>query len=90
LLRGIAYVEEECPFSVGSTQLYYKGILNQMEAERSGYKLNFFANFLKAREVLFGGQVVKDIEENQSCPGCGQPTLTGGLCSFCKMVEWKA
>ena len=89
VLRGIDYVEEECPYSVGSTQLYYKGILNQMESERSGYKLNFFANFLKAREVLFGGQVVRDIDESKSCPSCGQPTLTGGVCAFCKMVSWK-
>jgi len=86
LLRGIDYIEEECPHATGSTQLYYKGILNQMEDEHTGYKLNFYTNFWNAREKLFGQKSVKDPGDGRSCPNCGQPTTADGLCSFCRMV----
>jgi uncharacterized protein (TIGR00269 family) len=89
LVRGIDYIEEECPHAVGSTQLYYKDILNRMENDHAGYKLQFYANFLAAREKLFGEKVVKEIEEGQTCPRCGQPTASSGLCSFCKMVTFQ-
>jgi tRNA-5-methyluridine54 2-sulfurtransferase len=87
LLRGFDYVEEECPYSTGSTQLYYKDVLNRMESEHPGYKLNFYAGFGNAREKLFGKKVVKDMEEGNLCPNCGQPTTSQGLCAFCKMVK---
>ena len=87
LLRGIAYVEEECPYATGSTLLYYKDVLNRMEGEHAGYKLNFYANFLHAREELFGQKVVKDLEEGHACPNCRQPTMSEGLCAFCKMIN---
>ena len=86
LLRGIDYIEEECPHAAGSTQLYYKGILNQMEDEHTGYKLNFYTNFWNAREKLFGQKSVKDPGDGKTCPNCGQPTTADGLCSFCRMV----
>ena len=89
LLRGIEYVEEECPFSEGSTQLYYKGILNQIEGEHTGYKLNFYSNFWNARKELFGQKVVKDMDTGHLCSNCGQPTTANGLCSFCKMVTFQ-
>lgn len=88
LVNGIEYVEEECPHSVGSTQLYYKGILNRIESEHAGYKLSFYAGFLAAREKLFGEKVVKEVEAGQACPRCGQPTDSGGLCAFCRMVTF--
>jgi len=87
LLRGIDYIEEECPHATGSTQLYYKVILNQMENEHTGYKLNFYTNFWNAREKLFGQKVVKDSGDGKACPNCGQPTTADGLCSFCRMVN---
>ena len=88
VVRGIDYIEEECPHSDGSTQLYYKGILNRMEGDHAGYKLQFYASFLSARERLFGAKVVKEFEEGQTCPRCGQPTKTEGLCAFCKMTTF--
>ena len=50
LLRGIEYIYEECPFSVGSTSIYYKQLLNELENERPGAKLNFYLKFLEARK----------------------------------------
>jgi uncharacterized protein (TIGR00269 family) len=86
LLRGIEYVEEECPHSGGSTQLYYKDVLNRMEHEHTGYKMNFYTNFWNARIELFGQIAVKDVGDGHGCPNCGQPTTSNDLCAFCKLV----
>jgi uncharacterized protein (TIGR00269 family) len=88
LLRGIEYIYEECPFAAGSTSIYYKELLNQLENARPGAKLTFYLRFLEARQRgdLF-------VEQNQEhahlhpCPKCGQPTSAPGLCSFCRMME---
>ena len=87
LLRGIEYIYEECPFSVGSTSIYYKNLLNVLENERPGAKLVFYLKFLEARkEGLFESQV-KDPNTLKNCPTCGQPTTAPGECSFCRMID---
>ena len=50
LLRGIEYIYEECPFADGSTSIYYKDVLNRMENENPGTKLNFYLSFLESKE----------------------------------------
>ncbi len=87
LSRGIEYVEEECPHALGSTQLYYKDLLNRMESEHPGYKTQFYAGFLSAREALFGRSEVEEIPEGHNCPNCGQPTTSSGLCTFCRLTS---
>ena len=87
LLRGIEYIYDECPFSVGSTSIYYKQMLNKLEHDRPGAKLSFYLAFLEARKSgLFAER-----EEIQSalhpCPNCGQPTSAPELCSFCRMLS---
>jgi uncharacterized protein (TIGR00269 family) len=88
LARGIEYIYDECPFAEGSQSIYYKELLNQLETKRPGAKLTFYLSFLEARKRgdLF---VEKNIEQARlhSCPKCGQPTSTDGLCSFCRMIE---
>lgn len=87
LLRGIEYIYEECPFSVGSTSIYYKQLLNEIENERPGAKLNFYLKFLEARKQgLFAPSVVEPGKLN-ICPTCNQPTSAPGECSFCRMVQ---
>ena len=86
-LRGIPYISEECPFSTGSKQLLYKQDLNRWEDEMPGTKLRFYLNYLSAiDEGAFphrqeSGEQLAD----QRCPVCGQPTITGNLCAFCKL-----
>jgi uncharacterized protein (TIGR00269 family) len=88
MLSGIEYIYEECPFSVGSTTIYYKELLNRLENERPGAKLSFYLNFLDAREHgLFADDVVKSVPPLYNCPKCGQPTMYEGKCSFCRMME---
>lgn len=86
LLRSIEYIYEECPFSVGSTSIYYKQLLNKMETDRPGIKLSSYLSFLKARKSgLFVER--KEIQpELHSCPNCGQPTSAPGLYAFCRLT----
>ncbi len=89
LVRGIDYIYDECPYAVGSTSIYYKELLNQMEKDRPGAKLQFYLGFLKARaEGLFAGQAGQI--ELSACEKCGQPTSAPGLCAFCRLWERRA
>ena len=89
VLRSIAYMPDECPHAAGSKQLYFKTYLNEWEEKMPGAKLRFYNNYLKA---LDGGafparqQASEDLAF-QRCPSCGQPTTTGGLCSFCILIN---
>jgi uncharacterized protein (TIGR00269 family) len=88
LLRGIEYIYEECPHAAGSKTIYYKDILNRMEADRPGAKLSFYLNFLQAKQNgLFTEQADQQQREMHTCPGCGQPTTSPGLCAFCRMTS---
>jgi uncharacterized protein (TIGR00269 family) len=86
LLRGIPYIEEECPYAVGSKQLYYKDLINKIEEEQPGTKLAFYVGFLNAKEKgAFSG--MPEAGKNGSlhpCPSCGQPTTGEDVCAFCR------
>jgi uncharacterized protein (TIGR00269 family) len=87
VLRGIDYIYEECPHAVGSKQIYYKELLNKLEADRPGTKLAFYLSFLQAKDNgLFNPQADKDVPLLHTCPSCGQPTSAPGECAFCRMV----
>jgi tRNA-5-methyluridine54 2-sulfurtransferase len=87
ILRGIEYIYDECPYAEGSTSIYYKEVLNKMEVERPGTKLNFYLRFLDARSRgLFADGEPLDTKLHR-CPECGQPTSAPGLCSFCRMIQ---
>lgn len=87
LLQGIQYIYEECPYAEGSTSIYYKEILNQLETSRPGAKLTFYLRFLEARR---SGELFIEPDLDQAhlhaCENCGQLTSAPGLCSFCRMI----
>lgn len=97
LLRKIDYIDDECPYAKGTRSIFYKEILNQLEADQPGAKLKFYLSFLKAREngVLLptradddeGMMVNADHGQLKTCPSCGQPTTSAELCAFCRLVE---
>ncbi len=88
LLSGIEYIYDECPYVEGSKTIYYKELLNQLEAQRPGAKLSFYLNFLQAKENgLFSSQADPGQALLHTCPRCGQPTSAPGECSFCRMTE---
>ena len=87
VLRGIEYIYEECPFAEGSTSIYYKELLNQLETDKPGSKLTFYLRFLEARETGLFAETPQTIVALHPCPNCGQPTSTDDLCSFCRVIE---
>ncbi len=87
LLRGIDYIYDECPFSIGSTSIYYKQMLNRLESDRPGAKQSFYISFLEARKSGLFAERESIQAELHPCPNCGQPTSAPGLCSFCRMMS---
>lgn len=87
LLRGIEYIYDECPFSFGSTSIYYKQLLNRLESDRPGVKQSFYLSFLEARKSGLFAEREEIQAELHLCPNCGQPTSAPGLCSFCRMMS---
>lgn len=87
LLREIDYVYEECPYAEGSSSIYYKEVLNKMENDHPGTKLNFYLRFLEARAHGVFSERPLATEALHPCSECGQPTSAPGLCSFCRMME---
>jgi len=86
LLRGIEYIYEECPFSEGSTSIYYKELFNQIEHDRPGAKLTYYLKFLEARRKGLFSEQVEIQQELHPCTRCGQPTSAPGECAFCRMI----
>lgn len=86
LLRGIEYIYDECPYSIGSTSIYYKQMLNQLESDRPGAKQSFYLSFLEARRSGLFVEREAIQAELRPCTKCGQPTSAPGLCSFCRMI----
>lgn len=88
ILRGIDYIQEECPYSEGASSIYYKELLNQMEAQSPGRKMHFFLSFLKAKQEGFMQQEVPDVNDPtpamHTCVNCGQPTTSQPLCAYCR------
>jgi uncharacterized protein (TIGR00269 family) len=87
ILRDIQYIYEECPYSTGATTIFYKQLLNQLEARSRGAKQQFYLDFLRARE---GEGILKPSSQKLElgeCESCGQPTSAPGLCAFCRLWE---
>lgn len=88
LLREIEYIYEECPYAQGAKSIYYKELLNKLEADRPGAKLSFYLSFLEAKEKgLFAPQADPGVDKIHTCPSCGQPTTAPGECAFCRLVQ---
>ncbi len=87
LLRGIEYIYDECPYSVGSTSIYYKQLLNKLESDRPGAKQSFYLSFLEARKSGLFAEREEIQAELHPCSNCGQLTSAPGLCSFCRMMN---
>lgn len=83
IIRGIDYIIDECPNSVGARSLLYKEALNVLEQAAPGTKQSLYWGFLERGRPLVQGQDNVDL---RACLHCGQPT-TGEVCAFCRMTE---
>lgn len=81
VLRGIDYQVDECPLAKGAKSLFYKDLLNQLEAASPGSKQSFLFGFLEKARPLFEE---REEFELHPCEQCGQPTTTP-LCAFCRL-----
>lgn len=85
LLRGIDYEYDECPHSDGAKSIYYKELLNTLEHDRPGAKLNFYLSFLRAKNGgLFASDRDPAADTLHNCSNCGQPTSVPGECAYCR------
>jgi len=80
-LKGIDYIQEECPLSKGATSLFYKKILNEIEEKMPTTKIRFYKQFLRQ-------DFLKRKEEVnlKPCKNCGYLTVSE-VCNFCKLRE---
>jgi len=83
-LRGIKYIYEECPYAAGAKSIYHKEVLNHMELERPGAKLNFYLAFLRSKDSMQFAEVQSHLNF-KSCPDCGGTTTSDGSCSYCRV-----
>lgn len=84
IMAGIDYIYDECPYAVGASSIYYKELLNRLEADRPGAKLQFYLNFLRAKEKEGAFSQPQAQLDLQACRTCGQPTSADGQCAFCR------
>jgi len=84
IVKGIDYIYEECPHAVGSTTNRYKELLNRLELDSPGAKLQFYITFLKAKEQGFFQKATEQVILH-ACENCGQPTTAPGICTFCRL-----
>ena len=87
LVRGIDYIYDECPHSIGAKTLYYKELLNRLEDRSLGAKQHFYFTFLKAKSEGLMQFAEPETIELSDCRICGQPTSAAGMCAFCRMWE---
>jgi tRNA-5-methyluridine54 2-sulfurtransferase len=86
LVRGIDYIEEECPYSVDAKSILYKKLLNTIEEHSLGAKSQFYLQFLQAkRESRVAFPTADPAHQLRECDRCGQPTSAPGLCAFCRL-----
>lgn len=86
LIRGIDYIYEECPYSVGATSIAHKELLAKLERKSPGAKQNFYLSFLKAKENGFLNDHHQELSPlMHACERCGQPTTAPGMCAFCRL-----
>ncbi len=81
--RKIDYVIEECPNSVGATQLIHKDALNKLEAASPGSKLAFVQEFLQRAQPQLASE---SNAPPRSCESCGMPSFAE-LCARCRLVR---
>jgi tRNA-5-methyluridine54 2-sulfurtransferase len=87
LLSGIDYIYEECPFALGSSTIEYKGVLDRIETDRPGAKLQFYLSFLQAKEAGLFTANASGADSLHACTRCGQPTSAPEMCTFCRLQD---
>ena len=80
-LSGIDFVEDECPYAVGTSSINYKLMMAKIEEKSPGTKLRFYLEFIRKVRPMFA---LKQNVQLNPCQVCGEPT-TGDVCSVCRL-----
>jgi uncharacterized protein (TIGR00269 family) len=83
-MKGIPFLEEACPFSLGATSKVYKSLLHELENQQKGAILSFYVGYIREKERVF--KLEEKNVELRSCKVCGYPT-TAEVCTFCRARE---
>ena len=83
--RGIDYVVDECPNSVGATQLDYKAVLNDLEERMPGTKQAFVREYVRVGHPAFAATADAAGPAGE-CSVCGMPAF-GTICSYCSLIR---
>lgn len=86
LIRGIDYLVEECPMSVGNKHLGYKAALNDIENSSPGAKHAFYFKFLAQAAERFHDNGTDHSAVLSPCERCGAPS-SNPICAFCALTE---
>ena len=87
LIRGIDYLVDECPMSVGNKHLSYKSALNDIENDSPGAKHAFYFKFLAQAAGRFSDHGDHENPPVLSpCERCGAPS-SNQICAFCALTE---
>lgn len=84
ILRGIAYVRDECPHAAGARSLFLKEILNRLEERSPGTKSAFYQEFLRRAAPRFSTEA--DRPDLRPCDRCGAMT-TSVICAACRLRD---
>lgn len=87
LMRGIEYMESECPYAVGSNTNYYKTIFNQLERDRPGSKLLYCTRFIQEKRNTGWLNMFSHDNPIHLCPTCGELTGSIGECALCREIK---
>lgn len=85
LLKGIPYIQKECPYSKGATSLRWKHILNEIEENSPGAKHAFYFGYVRNID-LFQGKEKEEELPPLTCEICGAPSWNY-VCSFCRLWD---
>jgi uncharacterized protein (TIGR00269 family) len=86
-LREIEYIYDECPYASGAKTIYYKEVLNQLETDQPGTKIQFYLSFLRAKnQGFFYGEKESETQNMNPCKSCGQLTSNPEYCKFCQII----
>lgn len=84
---GIDYIKDKCPYSVGATSHFYKNIMDQLETQYPGTKINFYQGFIKNFKTNLKEEVLKTKKAENYCTECGYKTIREDKCFVCSLKE---
>lgn len=84
-LRGIECHSQPCPYSKGASFSVLKNVLQGLETEMPGRKLDFYQGYLARGKPFFGAGRPGGKAALTECENCGALTSSDGLCGVCRV-----